>query len=243
MESSNEAHERILVALDVPSLSQAQQIVEELRGKVGGFKVGLELLTAEGSRRVVEGLAPYGCRIFYDGKFDDIPNTLAGATKAVAALGVWMFNVHASVGRDGLRACVDHKGSSLTVAVTVLTSLQGKDTAQLFGGSPRTKVMQFARLAASVGMDGVVCSPRELSLIRKDPKTRRLMTVVPGVRPAWAAVGDQARIMTPAKAIAAGADYLVIGRPILKPPSSIGDRSAAVHEITKEIQAVLGNPQ
>ena len=243
MESTSDAHNRILVALDVSSLSQAQAIVKKLRGKVGGFKVGLELLTAEGSRRVVDGLAPYGCRLFYDGKFDDIPNTLAGATRAVAAFGVWMFNVHASVGRHGLKACVDNKGSALAVAVTVLTSLKGKDTAQVFGSTPRMKVLQFARLAASVGMDGVVCSPRELSLIRRDPKTRHLMTIVPGVRPAWAALGDQARVMTPGKAIAAGADYLVIGRPILKPPSSIGTPAAAVREITKEIQAVLGKAQ
>jgi len=243
MESKNEAHERILVALDVPSLSQAQQIVEELRGKVGGFKVGLELLTAEGSRQVVERLTPYGCRLFYDGKFDDIPNTLAGATKAVVGLGVWMFNVHASVGRDGLKACVENKGSSLAIAVTVLTSLKGKDAAQVFGGTPQGKVLQFARSAASVGMDGIVCSPRELSLIRQDPRTRRLMTVVPGVRPTWAAKGDQSRVMTPGKAITAGADYLVIGRPILKPPSSIGNRIGAVHEITKEIETALENAQ
>jgi orotidine-5'-phosphate decarboxylase len=147
-----------------------------------------------------------------------------------------MFNVHASSGVEAMRACVENKGSALAIAVTVLTSLNEIDVQQLFGDAPARKVLQLARLACAAGMDGVVCSPQEVGVLKQNVETRSLVTVVPGIRPSWAAGGDQSRIATPGAAVRAGADYLVIGRPIVKPPATIGSRQAAVEMIRQEIE-------
>lgn len=248
-ESPSSARDRIIVALDVSTLGQACDIAYELRGLVGGFKVGLELLTAEGSRNVVKMIKDAGtrdfddekCRILYDAKFHDIPNTMAGAARAAAALGVWAFTVHASAGRAAIEVAVANKGESLVLAVTVLTSLSDSECRGIYGIDPPLMVTQLALMATRAGADGVVCSPKELEAIRSDEltATRNLMTVVPGVRPTWAAQDDQARVMTPGEAIKAGADYLVIGRPILRPPPEIGGRVEAVRRITEEIEEEL----
>ena len=226
---------RVLVALDVSSLDLAEDLAADLKDEVGGFKVGLELLTAEGSRRVIEALRKFNRPIFYDGKFADIPKVCGGAAAAVSRLGVWMFNVHASAGAAALRECDANKGNAIVVAVTVLTSLKD-EVEDLFGKSAEQKVLDFARLAARNQITGVVCAAPDLSAIRADPETASLLTVVPGIRPLWAAAGDQARIGTPAWAVAAGADYLVIGRPITDPPPTIGDRKAAARMIRQEIE-------
>jgi len=227
---------RVLVALDVPSLSQAETIAAELQDEIGGFKVGLELLTEEGSRRVVEVIRRFGRPLFFDGKFNDIPNTCGRAAAAASRLGVWMFNVHASAGAAALRQCAEKKGDALVVAVTVLTSLKDEEVKDLFGTGAAQKVLQFAQLAARNRIDGVVCAPPELAKIRADAETGNLLTVVPGIRPIWAETGDQARIATPAGAVAAGADYLVVGRPIVDPPSNVGGRRAAARRIIEEIE-------
>jgi orotidine-5'-phosphate decarboxylase len=227
--------ERILVALDVASLAQAEEIVLDLRYEVGGFKVGLELLTSEGSTNVVRTLTTLGCRLFYDGKFNDIPNTIAGATRALRAQGVWMFNVHASSGPEALRLCAAEKGDSIGIVVTVLTSLDERGSRAVFGAESKAKVVEFARWAAEAGMDGVVCSAREVQSIRKCPETSGLITVVPGIRPAWSDARDQARIMSPMEAVESGADYLVLGRPVLNPPRTIGSRRSAVNMVLEEI--------
>jgi orotidine-5'-phosphate decarboxylase len=227
---------RVLVALDVPSLLEAETIAAELKDEIGGFKVGLELLTEEGSRRVVEVIRQFERPLFFDGKFNDIPNTCGRAAAAVSRLGVWMFNVHASAGAAALRQCAQKKGDSLVVAVTVLTSLKDDEVSDLFGASAGQKVLQLAQLAARNWMDGVVCAPTDLAAIRADGETGNLLTVVPGIRPTWAATGDQVRIATPSGAVAAGADYLVVGRPILEPPSSVGSRKAAARMIVEEIE-------
>jgi len=228
--------ERIIVALDVPSLTEARDVVQEIREEVGAFKVGLELLTAEGSRRVVEGLADLGCRVFYDGKFNDIPNTIAGAARALSKLGVWMFDVHASSGLESLRACSENRGPALAVAVTVLTSFSSGGAQDVFGSTIETKVLRLATMAAREQLDGVVCSAQELPILKGSVETRDLLTVVPGIRPRWAETGDQRRVMTPGDAVRDGADYLVIGRPILKPPTSIPSRKAAAAMIRAEIE-------
>lgn len=241
--------ERILVALDVPTLKQAEVLVDRLGPSVGGFKVGLELLTSAGAPAVVQQLRGSGRPLFFDGKFKDIPNTVAGAAKAVAQLGVAMFNVHALGGVPMMQAAVRaaEEGAAAAgwsrpkvLAVTVLTSL----TPELLGAvgfegirtgdALQQLVVLLARRAQEAGCDGVVASPQEIGAIRR-ACGKNLLIVTPGVRPAWATTGDQQRFTTPREAVAAGADYLVIGRPITAPPPEVGDPVTAAQRIAKEL--------
>ncbi len=213
------AHERILVALDFDNAPEAIALTRKLQGKVGGFKVGLELVNAAGFE-IFSQLADAGAdKIFYDAKFHDIPNTVAGAVRAASKRGVWMVNVHACGGSAMLQAARDAASASenppLLIAVTVLTSI---DDARLNAelrvpGVAETHVTHLARLAKDAGCDGVVASPLELAAIRRACGTD-FVTVIPGVRPAGVEAGDQARVATPAQAVQSGADYLVIGRAI-----------------------------
>ena len=234
-----EAKDRIIVALDVDNLDKAASLVENLAPYVGCFKVGLELLTAVGAPKVVEFIHSFGGQVFYDGKFDDIPNTVGAAAKVVAAMNVKMFNVHASAGVEAMMAAVANKGRSLVLAVTVLTSLEENNVHLIFGGPSKAKVLQFTRDAKIAGCDGVICSPQELGLLGKQKELGELLKVTPGVRPEWTTADDQKRIMTPAEAIMAGADALVIGRPITKPPAEIGTPVDAAKKIAEEISSVL----
>ncbi len=235
-----EAKDKIIVALDVDDLDKAKSLVESLAPHVWCFKVGLELLTAVGAPKVVEFVRSLGGEVFYDGKFNDIPNTVAAASKAAVGLGVKMFNVHASAGIDAMIAAVQNRGSSLVLAVTVLTSFEENNAYLTFGAPSKAKVLQFARDAKFAGCDGVICSPQELELLGKQANFGNVfMKVVAGVRPVWAAANDQKRIMTPAEAIKAGATALVIGRPITKPPTEIGSPVDAVKKISEEIATVL----
>lgn len=231
-----EAKDRIIVALDVDNLTEAGKLVRALAPYVGGFKVGLELITAVGGPKVTKLIHSLGGKIFYDGKFDDIPNTVGKSSKAVADLGVWMFNVHASAGIEAMRAAVENKGNSLVLAVTVLTSLNESDTHLIFGGPSEAKVLQLARDAKIAGCDGIICSAKELKLLGGYKELDSLMKITPGIRPEWAATGDQKRVMTPSEAIKAGATMLVAGRPVVNPPKSIGTSVNAAKEITKEIK-------
>lgn len=240
MVKTMEVKDRIIVALDVPSLEQAGQLIAELAPYVGCFKVGLELLTAEGGPSAVRFVHEHGGQVFYDGKFCDIPNTVGNAAKAAARLGVKMFNVHASAGQKAIEAAVANKGGSLVLGVTVLTSIgkmeDGTDEClSIFGGEVSAKVKQFAQMLADAGADGIICSPKELGVLNDFT----LLKITPGVRPEWAAAGDQKRIMTPAEAIKAGATALVIGRPITKPPEGIGTPADAAKKIAEEIQQAL----
>lgn len=231
--------DRIIVALDVSDLSEVKSLIQELTPHVGCFKVGLELLTAVGAPKVVEFVHSLGGQVFYDGKFDDIPNTVGSAAKAVAELNIKMFNVHASAGVEAMMAAIANKGQSLVLAVTVLTSLEENNAHLIFGASSKAKVLQFARDAKIAGMDGIICSPQELELLAKQKELGELLKVTPGVRPEWAATGDQKRIMTPGDAIAAGATALVIGRPITKPPKEVGGPADAAQRIAEEITMAL----
>jgi orotidine-5'-phosphate decarboxylase len=231
--------DRIIVALDVDGLDKAKSLVESLAPYVGCFQVGLELLTAVGAPKVVKFVHSLGGEVFYDGKFDDIPNTVGSAAKAVAGLNVKMFNVHASAGVESMMAAVDNKDQALVLAVTVLTSLEENNAHLIFGGPSKAKVLQLARDAKLAGCDGIICSPQELELLGKQKELDSLLKVTPGVRPKWAATGDQKRVTTPAEAIKAGATALVIGRPITKPPVEIGAPVDAVKKIAEEIEAVL----
>jgi len=233
-----EAKDRIIVALDVDNKHKAGDLVRILSSHVGCFKIGLELLTSIGGPEIVEFVHSFGGQVFYDGKFDDIPNTVGSASKAAATMGVKMFNVHASCGVEAMAKAVENKGKSLVLAVTVLTSLDDASVEMIFGNISKTKVMQLASYAKLAGCDGVICSPQELELLRSQEGLKNLLMVTPGIRPEWAVVGDQKRIMTPYKAIKAGADYLVIGRPITNPPSGMTPVDAA-KKITEEITKAL----
>jgi len=234
-----EPKDRIIVALDVHTLLEAEQLVETLAPYVGCFKIGLQLITSVGTPQIVKMIHSRGGQVFLDGKFNDIPNTLGEAAAAASGLGVAMFNVHASSGIEGMQAVAQNKGSSEALAVTVLTTFEENNAHLVFGAPSKAKVIQFARDAKLAGMDGLICSPQELPILCKQKELEGLSFVTPGVRPSWADVGDQKRIMTPTDAIIAGATMLVIGRPITKPPKSIGNPIDAAKRIIAEIEEGL----
>jgi orotidine-5'-phosphate decarboxylase len=231
--------ERVLAALDVHSLDEALALVGKLQPHVGGFKVGLELCTAEGAPRVVEAVAAAGGAVFLDLKLHDIPNTVAGAVRSVCALGpaVRMLTLHASGGAAMLRAAAEAAAAAphrpLLLGVTVLTSVDGAALRDELGvAAPlEQQVIHLARLAQAAGLDGVVASPHEAAAVRAACGPG-LLIVTPGVRPAWAAAGDQRRVLTPAEALRAGADYLVVGRPLTAAP----DPAAAAARLADELQ-------
>lgn len=230
---------KIIVALDVDTLDKAKLLVKELIPHVDYFKVGLQLLTSVGAPKVVKFIHELGGKVFLDGKFNDIPNTMTGAAAAAAALGVKMFSVHACAGIEAMKAAARNKGDSKMLAVTVLTSLQEKDARLIFGANAKVKVIQFALDAKKAGADGIICSPRELELLGKRKEFVGLLKIAPCIRPKWAPAQDQKRIMTPTEAIAAGASMLVIGRPITKPPKEIGSPTNAVKLVAGEISKAL----
>jgi orotidine-5'-phosphate decarboxylase len=227
----------ILAALDVETAAEARALAAALRGAVGGFKIGKRLFTSDGPDFVRE-LVGEGDRIFLDLKFHDIPNTVAGAIAAATKLGVWMVNVHASGGTAMMRAAraaADEQAAKLSrpaplvIAVTVLTSLDQAALNEVgVPGDLRSQVERLAGLAQASGLDGVVASPQEIELIRARTGGN-FAIVTPGIRSADDAKGDQQRTLTAAQAIAAGADYLVVGRPIIAAadPRRAAERIAA----------------
>lgn len=219
-----EAGKRIIFALDVDGATAAVPFLENVTPHVGLTKVGLELITAGEAPEVIATIRRKGKNVLYDGKFDDIPNTVGRATKKAASFGVAMVNVHASAGRAAIKAAVANKGKSLIIGVTVLTSIDETECISIFGDKPGKKVIQFAEMLLEVDADGIICSPKELELLGKDKKFERLIKITPGVRPIWASTNDQKRVMTPREAILAGATYLVIGRPISEPSAKIGEK-------------------
>ena len=224
----------IIVALDFAAGSDALAFADRIRGSGCGVKVGKELFTREGPA-IVDALQRRDLKVFLDLKFHDIPNTVAGACRAAADLGVWMVNVHASGGREMMEAAREALAGSgsrpLLIAVTVLTSLDRARLADIgLDVEPATQVERLARLTAAAGLDGVVCSPQEIELVKRVAGAA-FLAVTPGVRPAGSAQDDQQRIATPAAAIAAGANHLVIGRPITRAQ----DPMAAIEGILAEI--------
>jgi len=207
----------IIVALDYPSRDAALRLARQLDPAQCRVKVGKELFTRCGPA-VVEDLQALGFEVFLDLKFHDIPNTTAMAVKAAAELGVWMVNVHCSGGLRMLTACREEldKSSSarpLLIGVTVLTSMEQSDLAGIgLDVAPAEQVMRLAGLAAQAGLDGLVCSAQEATALKAAHAGLQLVT--PGIRPAGTAADDQKRILTPEQALAAGSDYLVIGRPV-----------------------------
>jgi orotidine-5'-phosphate decarboxylase len=227
--------DRIIVALDVAHADAARQLVERLAGTVGMFKVGSQLFTAAGPELVRE-IVGRGEKVFLDLKFHDIPNTVAGAVSAACRLGVSLVTVHALGGRAQLEAAVGAlpaMGARL-LAVTILTSHDRASLEELgLPGAPADHVRRLALLAREAGADGAVASPQEAALVR-EACGRDFVIVTPGVRPFGAAARDQARTATPTEAVAAGADYIVVGRPVVEAP----DPAAAVAALTRDLAAV-----
>ncbi|HEY0962629.1 MAG TPA: orotidine-5'-phosphate decarboxylase [Pseudomonadales bacterium] len=226
---------RIIVALDFPESASTLRMLDALDPTLCRVKVGKELFTRCGPE-LVRQIHARGFEVFLDLKFHDIPNTVAGAVSAAVELGVWMVNVHASGGRAMLEAARKALGSSrstLLTAVTVLTSLTAEDL-QAVGitSTPEQQVLRLAQLTADCGLDGVVCSAREIDPLRAALPSEFLL-VTPGIRPAGDAPGDQKRVETPGTAIARGSSYLVIGRPI----TQATDPSAKLRVIIEEIRA------
>jgi len=234
--------DRLIVALDVSSAAQARQIVQSIGESASTYKVGKQLFTAEGPQ-IVRDLVASGRKIFLDLKFHDIPNTVAGAVGEAANLGVTMLTVHASGGSKMLKAAAEAAAQSaskpMVLAVTVLTSLSDADLSELgVAGSVATQVLRLGAIARNAGCGGLVASALEARELRLE-LGNDFAIVTPGVRPAGTAVGDQARVLTPAEAIAAGATYLVVGRPILAAP----DQSDAAGRIVQEIESALPTGQ
>lgn len=234
---------KILVALDVPTLPKALQLVELLRGRVGGFKVGLELCHSAGTTRVIDAISAAGGAVFLDIKLKDIPNTVAGAVRAVARPGVLMLNVHCDGGLAMMRAAVEAARAAATstppplvIGVTLLTSLGESELVRelSLAGSVEQYVLRMASLAREAGLDGVVASAREAAAVKRTCGDDFLV-VTPGIRPSWAATQDQQRTADPAEAVRAGADYLVLGRAITAPPADVGGPIEAVERIVAEL--------
>jgi orotidine-5'-phosphate decarboxylase len=232
------ARDRLIVALDVATAADARHMAAQVRQSCGLFKVGKQLFTAEGPALVRE-LSSSG-KIFLDLKFHDIPNTVAGAVREAGKLGVHMLTVHASGGAAMLRAAVaaakEASPAPQVLAVTVLTSLSDEDLQEIgVAGRVLDQVLRLASLARAQGCDGVVASAREAAELRRELGSG-FSIVTPGVRPAGAAIGDQARVVIPAQAFQAGASHIVVGRPI----TEAGDPAAAARAILDEITSVCG---
>ena len=227
------ARDRLIVALDVPTADAARALVDRLAGRVGMFKVGSQAFTAAGPALVQEIVAR-GEKVFLDLKFHDIPNTVAGAVASASRLGVSLVDVHGLGGRAMVEAAVGALPAMATrlLAITILTS-HDEDTLDEIGvnGTMLDSVRRLALLAKEAGADGVVASPHEVALIREACGSDFLI-VTPGIRPAGSARGDQARAATPGAALAAGADYVVVGRPITEAP----DPAAAADAIVREME-------
>ncbi|MBC7931074.1 MAG: orotidine-5'-phosphate decarboxylase [Rubrivivax sp.] len=238
------AKEKLIVALDVDTAGEARRLFETLRGSAGMFKVGSQLFTSAGPD-FVRGLVEAGGRIFLDLKFHDIPNTVAAASREAVRLGVALFNVHAAGGGEMMRRAADATTEEAArlgvakpslIAVTVLTSMDASalNETGVEAETVEAHVKRLARLADASGLDGVVASPHEIAPVREAVGRTGFLVVTPGVRPATTAHDDQKRVMTPAEAARAGADFIVVGRAILNSP----DPARAAREIIEEMEKI-----
>jgi orotidine-5'-phosphate decarboxylase len=226
---------KIIIALDFKDQATTMALVDQLNPQLCRLKVGKELFVRCGPS-LVELLINKGFDVFLDLKFHDIPNTVAAACQAAAEMGIWMVNVHASGGRKMMQAAREAiqqcQHQPLLIAVTILTSLTREDIAETgLDIEPKDQVLRLAKLTKDSGLDGVVCSPQEAASL-KQQLGKDFCLVTPGIRPAGSEVGDQQRIMTPSKALEAGSDYLVIGRPI----TASADPMKALMDISQECQ-------
>ena len=235
--------EKLIVALDVDTPAEALSLVNQLQGVAGMFKIGSQLFTLAGPSIVKEVVAS-GAKVFLDLKFHDIPHQVAGAARSAAQLGVSLFTLHASGGAEMMRRAVEavaevagKEGTArpAVLAVSVLTSIDATTLSQIgVNSSPEESVLRLVKLAEQAGVDGVVASPQEAANIRMSVAKRGFLIVTPGIRPARKDAGadDQRRVATPAAALAAGADYLVVGRPITAAADPVAAARAIVSEMT-----------
>ncbi len=220
-----------IVALDGMNRAQALAMAEQLSGSVWGFKVN-DLLVDCGVE-IISTLKKFG-KVFADPKLYDIPNTVGNSVKKIADAGADLITIHASGGEEMIAKAVENSGKATVLTVTVLTSFSEEGVSKVYGADSSDTVIKLAKLAAGAGASGIVCSAKELELIKGDDALSSLTTVVPGIRPRWyGKADDQKRVMTPADAAAAGANYLVIGRPI----TSHNNPIEAVKLITEELAA------
>ncbi len=222
----------IYVALDTPDVKTARDLAEAVRPHAGGLKVGLEFVSANGPEGI-RAIVALGLPVFLDVKLHDIPTTVAGAVRALADLGVSIINIHASGGTAMMKAAKEAAGGKAKIiAVTILTSLDDEDMQAVgFAGDAAAQAVRLARLAKSAGLDGVVCSAHDLKAVRAACGPD-FLTVVPGSRPAGSALNDQKRFTTPAEARDAGADILILGRPVT--------HAADPREACRQVAASLG---
>ena len=208
------AADKIIVALDVPEKARALALVEQLRGEISFFKIGLQLYTAEGPE-IVRAVLAAGAKVWLDLKLYDIPNTVARAVESASTLGVQMLTIHLSGGSEMIRAATAARQKDfLLLGVTVLTSSTEQTLREIgITDTVEDEVIRLARLGAEAGIDGVVASPHEIKTLRRE-FGNKIKIAVQGIRPTWAEPGDQKRFMTPREAFEAGADYIGIGRPI-----------------------------
>jgi orotidine-5'-phosphate decarboxylase len=209
--------DKIIVALDVATKEKALALVEQLRHSISFFKIGLQLYTAEGPE-IVSSVLSTGARVWLDLKLHDIPNTVARAVESASNLGAHMLTIHLSGGSDMIRAATAARGNDMTIlGVTVLTSATEETLREIgVAGKVDDQVLRLANLGVAAGIDGVVASPHEIKKLRAEFDDK-IKIVVPGIRPSGSESTDQKRVMTAREAIDAGADYLVIGRPIISP--------------------------
>jgi orotidine-5'-phosphate decarboxylase len=238
--------DKLIVALDVDTPQQALDLTRQLRDVAGMFKIGSTLFTLAGPQ-IVKDVIASGAKVFLDLKFHDIPHQVAGAARSAAQLGVSLFTLHASGGSEMMQRAVEavaevaeREGTPrpAVLAVSVLTSIDAKTLAQIgINSSPEESVLRLVKLAERAGVDGVVASPQEAAGIRAAVEKPEFLIVTPGIRPASAATGDdQRRVATPEAALKAGANYLVVGRPI----TSASDPVAAARAISGEMEHALG---
>jgi orotidine-5'-phosphate decarboxylase len=228
----------VYVAIDTPDLGRALALAHDVGPFVGGLKVGLEFITAQGPEGI-RAIAALGKPVFADTKFHDIPNTVAGAAREIARLGTALFNIHAAGGAGMMRAAKEAAAAVnpavRLLAVTVLTSIDDAVLGEVGQIGPAVdQVVRLARLAQESGLDGVVCSAHEIAALRQ-ACGKDFLLVVPGIRPAGSDLADQRRVMTPAEAARAGADILVIGRPITAAPDPAAAARAILAELTETV--------
>ena len=225
--------DKLIVALDVETPNKALELVKQLHEVAGMFKVGSQLFTSAGPQ-IVKDIIALDSKVFLDLKFHDIPHQVAGAARAAAELGVSLFTIHASGGSEMMRRAVDavsNKGETKVLAITVLTSIDATILSEIgVTSSPPDSVLRLAKLAEAAGVDGVVASPQEIASIRR--AAPKLLIVTPGIRPSTSRSEDQKRVATPGAAIAAGASYLVVGRPV----TGAANPLEAAREIVAEME-------
>ena len=235
MTQRTKAAEKIIVALDVPTKTEALALVEQLRDQISTFKIGLQLYTAQGPE-IVRAVLETGAKVFLDLKLHDIPNTVGRAVESASQLGVHMLTIHLSGGEEMIAAAVGARSESLAIlGVTVLTSLN-EQTLRATGVASKVadQVLRLAQLGEKAGVNGIVSSPHEIKLLRRN-LTRSMKLVIPGIRSSASPTGDQKRVMSAGEAFAEGADYVVIGRPVTATPNPLEALAKILNELHSSV--------